>query len=89
MMNWEANELGLRLVVVNHIYIVVRNWVCVPSWDVISSAHHDLDLALKSPSIIAQEGLNCLILFRSLSKLDRNSSNSVIDWLGDWYMTTT
>ena len=69
--------------------IVVRDSICVPSWDVTSSGHHDLDLALKSPSIIVKEGLNCLIWFRSLSKLDKNSSNSVIDWLGDRYVTTT
>ena len=57
--------------------IVVRDSICLPSWDVAFSEHHDLDLA--SPSIILQNGLNCLICFRSLSKLDKNSSNSVID----------
>ena len=69
--------------------IVVRDSICVPSWDVTPSSHHYLDLALKLPSIIVKEGLNFLIWFRSLSKLDKNSSNSVLDWLGDRYMTTT
>ena len=67
-------------------WIVVRDSVYVPSWDVTSSDYHDLDLALKLPSIIAKEGLDCLIWFRGLSKLLNNSSNS-IDWLGDRYMT--
>ena len=66
--------------------IVVRDPICVPSSDVTSSGYHDLDLALKSPSIIVKEGLNCLIRFRSLLKLDKNS---VLDWLGDRYVTTT
>ena len=46
--------------------IVVRDSICVPSWDVTSSGHHDLDLALKSPSIIVKEGFNCLIWFSSI-----------------------
>ena len=68
--------------------IVARDSIYVPSWDVTSSGHHDLDLTLKYSSIIVKEDLNCLIWFRSLSKLDKNSSNSVIDWLGDRYVTT-
>ena len=58
-------------VVANPQCIIVRDSICVPSWDV-TSGHHDLDLALKSPSIIMKEGLNCLLWFRSLSKLDKN-----------------
>ena len=68
---------------------VIRDSICVPSWDLTSSGHYDLDLALKSPSIIVKEGLDCLIWFRSLSKLDKNSSNAVLDWFGDRYVTIT
>ena len=70
-------------------WTIVTDSIFVPSWDVTSSGHHDLDLALKLPSIIVKEGLNCLIWFRSLSKLDKNFSNSIMGWLGDWYVKTT
>ena len=42
-------------------WIVVRDSICVPSWDVTSSDHHDINLALKLPGVIVKEGLNCLI----------------------------
>ena len=61
-------------------------YVCLH--EITSPDHHDLDLALKSPNIIVKEGLNCLIWFRGLSELYKNS-NLVIDWLGDQYVTIT
>ena len=39
--------------------IVVSESICEPSFDVMSSFHHDLDLALKSPSITTKDDLNC------------------------------
>ena len=33
--------------------------VCEPSFDAMSSFHHDLDLTLKSPSITTKGDLNC------------------------------
>ena len=35
---------------------VVNESMSVPSGDIMSSGHHDLDLALKSPNIIVKEG---------------------------------
>ena len=68
-----------------------RGLICVTSWDVTSSGPHDLDLALKSPNIFLKESLNCLLWFRSLSKLDKNSSNSyrlTLWWIHDNSMTS-
>ena len=72
---WEMNELGLRCCKrcckrcerCCKPCIVVRDSICLPSWD-ITSGCHDLDLALKLPSIIVKEGLNC----QNLTKLDKN-----------------
>ena len=44
-----------------------------------SSDHHDQDLALKSPSITVKEDLSILTWFNNLSKLTKNSSNSLLD----------
>ena len=54
----------------------------VSSVDVMSSGHHDLDLALKSPNIIIKGGYSCLTNL-SFSRFDKNSSNSTAVWLGD------
>ena len=64
-------------------YIVVSESMSVPSGDVMSSGHHDLDLALKSPIIIVKDGLSPLTKLSKFSKFDKNSSNSTVDWLGD------
>ena len=40
--------------------IVVNESMSVPSGDVMSSGHHDLDLALKFPNIIVKDGLSPL-----------------------------
>ena len=37
----------------------VSESICEPSFDVMSSFHHDLDLALKSTSITTKDDLNC------------------------------
>ena len=50
-----------------------------PSDDVMSSGHHDLDLALKSPNIIVKDGLSPLTKLSIFSKFDKNSSNSTVD----------
>ena len=44
---------------------VVNESMSVPSGDVMSSGHHDLDLALKSTKIIVKEGWDCLTKLRS------------------------
>ena len=54
-----------------------------------SSDHHDQDLVLKSPSIAAKEDLCILSWFNNLSKLTKNSSDSLLNWLGDLYVTAT
>ena len=65
--------------------ILVNESLSVPSGDVLSSGHHDLDLALKPPNnIIVEYGLNPLKRLSRLSKFDNNSSSSTVDWLGDW-----
>ena len=64
--------------------IVVNESMSVPSDDVMSSGHHDLDLALKSPNIIVKDGLSPLTKLSIFSKFDKNSSNSTVDWLRDW-----
>ena len=51
----------------------------VPSGDVMSYGHHDLDLALKSPNIIGKDGFIPLTKLIKLSKFDKNSSNSTVD----------
>ena len=51
--------------------------------------HQDRDLALKSPILTVKEDLSILTWFDSLSKLIENSSNSLLDWLGDLDMTVT
>ena len=70
-------------------YVVVRESVWDSSDDVMSSDHHDQDLALKSPSITVKEDLSILTWFNNLSKLTKNSSNSLLDWLGGLYITAT
>ena len=62
---------------------IVSESMSVPSSDVMSSGHHDLDLALKSPIIIVKDGLRPLTKLSKFSKFDKNSSNSTVDWLGD------
>ena len=54
-----------------------------PSGDVMSSGHHDLDLALKSPNVMVKDGWRYLTKLFSFSKFDKNSSNSTVVWLGD------
>ena len=39
--------------------VVVSKSICEPSFDIMSSFHHDLDLELKSPSITTKDDLNC------------------------------
>ena len=70
-------------------YVVVRESIWDPSYDVISSDHHDRDLALKSPPITVKENLSILSWINNLSKLTKNSSNSLLDWVGDLYITAT
>ena len=70
-------------------YVVLRESIWCPSNDVMSSDYHDWDLALKSPSITVKEDLSILTWFNNLSKLTKNSSNSLLDWLGDLYITAT
>ena len=62
---------------------MVSDSIREPSRDVISSHHHDLDRALKSPSIDKNVDFSCLTWFKSFSKFARKSSNSVADWLGE------
>ena len=62
---------------------IVNESMSVPSGDVMSSGHQDLDLALKSPNIIVKDGWSCLTKLRSFSRFDKNSSNSTAVWLGD------
>ena len=62
---------------------VVNESMSVPSGDVMSSGHHDLDLALISPNIMVKDGCSCLTKLRYFSRFDKNSSNSVVVWLGD------
>ena len=70
-------------------YVVVSESIWDPSNDVMSSDHHDWDLALKFPSITVKEDLSIFTLFNNLSKLTKNSSNSLLDWLGDLCITAT
>ena len=70
-------------------YVVVSESIWDPSNDVMSSDHHDWDLALKFPSITVKEDLSIFTLFNNLSKLTKSSSNSLLDWLGDLCITAT
>ena len=83
----QDNEFGNKWVSSDNICCspctVVNESMPVPSGDVMSSGHHDLDLALKSPNIIVKDGWSCLTKFRSFSKFDKNSSNLTVVWLGD------
>ena len=63
--------------------IVVFESMSVPSGDLMSSGHHDLDLTLKSPIIIVKDGLKPLTKLSKFSKFGKNSSNSTVDWLRD------
>ena len=63
--------------------IVVNKSMSVPSGGIMSSGHHDLDLALKLPNVIVKDGLSPLTNLIKFSKFDKNSSNSAVDWLGD------
>ena len=56
----------------------VNESISVPSGDVMSSGHRDLDLAFKSPNIIVKDGSSCLTKLRGFSKFDKNSSNSTV-----------
>ena len=69
--------------------IVANESMSVPSGDVVSSGHYDLDLALKSSIIIVKDGSNPLTKLSKFSKFDKNSSNATVDWLGDRQMTMT
>ena len=54
---------------------VINESISVPSSDIMSSGHHDLDLALKSSSITVKDGWSCLTKLRSSSKFDKYSWN--------------
>ena len=59
---------------------VVSNSSRVPSWDVLSSHHHDLDLTLKSPSLTKIDDCNWLIWFKSFSKFkESHQMHQLID----------
>ena len=49
-----------------------------------SSGHYDLELALKLSNIKVKDGLSTLTELNSFSKFNKNSSNSTVNWLGDW-----
>ena len=46
-------------------YDIVSDSIWGSSWDVISSYHHDLDLALKSPSFTKSDNFSCLAWLRA------------------------
>ena len=50
-------------------YVVVRESIWDPLYDVMSFDHQDRDLPLKSPSITVKEDLSILTWFNNLSKL--------------------
>ena len=54
-------------------YIEIKEIILVPSGEMISFGHQSLDLALKSPKIIANDDLTCLIWFKSSLRLSRTS----------------
>ena len=78
MMNLAEDVLGQILTAVI--------WINI-TWSVIqfeslcetSSHHHNLNRALKSPSINKNVDFSCLTWFKSFSKFTRKSSNSVTD----------
>ena len=59
-------------------WVVVNESILEPSYVVISSKHQDLDRALKSRSITEKDDFNCFTWFNSLSKLVKNSLNSLL-----------
>ena len=54
-----------------------------PSVVSMSLDHHEKDLPLKSPVITDKNGLRLFMSLKSLSKLDKNKSNSILFWLGE------
>ena len=84
MRSMQDNEFGNRWVG-SHISwcspCIVNESMSVPSGDVLSSGHHDLDLALKLSNIIVKDGLSPLTKLSRFSNFDKNSSNSTVDWL--------
>ena len=62
---------------------VVNESMSVPSGDVMSSEHHDLDLVLKSPNVIVKDGGRCFMKLRNFSIFDKNSSTSTVVRVGD------
>ena len=64
-------------------YIKIKELLWVPSGEVISLGHQSLNLALKSPKVIVNDGSSCLIWFIRFSRLNRKCSNSLHDWLGE------
>ena len=54
-----------------------------------SLAHHEEDLAWKSPLITDKDVLRLFTSFKSCSKLDKNNSNSLLFWLGEQQITDT
>ena len=56
----QDNEFGNKWIGSDIIYCspctVVNQSMSEPSGDVMSSGHHDLDLALKSPNVIVKDG---------------------------------
>ena len=89
----QDDEFGRRCVGSDIKWCYPHDIVSDSSWaplqDFISSHHHDLDLALKSPSITKNDDFNWLIWFKSFSKFKRKSWNSLTDWLGERKMTGT
>ena len=53
----------------------------------LQSTHQEVDLALKSPSIEVNNGLDFVTLFRRLSKLLRKPPNLLIFWVVNLYIT--
>ena len=81
------NEFGNRWVgcdisCCNPCTVVIES-MSIPSGDVMSCGHHDLDHALKSPNIRVKDGWNCLTKLRSFSRFDKYLSNWTGVWLGD------
>ena len=60
-----------------------------PSALLMSLAHHEEDLAWKSPLITDKDVLRLFTSFKSCSKLDKNNSNSLLFWLGEQQITDT
>ena len=96
--NWSVNIKSIKVEEFGKMWVgseisCCRSWVgasesiCEPSFDVMSLFHHDLDLALKSPSITTKDDLNYWIWYRSFSKSSKKLANSLPVWLGEWYKT--